>query len=124
MEGIRPSAYLAPKHVRGAELDVKPTKTSTADTDHEITPSCTSGNASEDEAFEEMHNVPWQPSIIRYGPVAGLAALFLAFCQIIASFLVLTLSNGSRIEDWRVQPTVYIAVLTAISNKALSFATV
>ena len=33
-------------------------------------------------------------------------------------------SNGDAVVHWKYQPTVYLAILTAISNKALAFAAV
>ncbi len=64
----------------------------------------------------------WSPSILRIGPLIGLGALVLGLCQIVAAYAVLKASDGEPTVNWQYQPTVYLAVLTAISNKALSFA--
>lgn len=66
----------------------------------------------------------WRPSVFRVGPLAGLVALVFAFLQIFASYAVLQASNGAPIKSWRYQPTVYLAILVAISNKALAFAAI
>lgn len=66
----------------------------------------------------------WRPSFLRPGPLVGLAALLLAFLQILASYAILAASNGDIVGDWEVQPTVYLAVFTAFGNKAMAFATI
>ena len=66
----------------------------------------------------------WRPSILRIGPLAGLAALLLSFAQIFAAYGVLKGSDGALVTSWKWQPTVYIAILSAVSNKALAFAAV
>ncbi|KAF2172136.1 hypothetical protein M409DRAFT_49878 [Zasmidium cellare ATCC 36951] len=59
----------------------------------------------------------WQPSFRRTGPLLGLTALGFILLTIPASSLVLALSNGKPVDQWRVQPSVYISVLTGIGNK-------
>ena len=54
----------------------------------------------------------------------GLAALVLAFLQILASYAILAASNGDSVENWEYQPTVYLAVFTALGNKAVAFASI
>lgn len=72
----------------------------------------------------EASTVSWRPSILRIGPLVGIAALLFAVAQVIAAYAVLVAADGDRISHWKIQPTVYLAVLTAISNKALSFAVI
>lgn len=67
---------------------------------------------------------PWKPSFKRTGPILGLTALGFILLSIPASALVLALSNGKPVDQWKVQPSVYISVLTGIGNKALGFATI
>ena len=74
-------------------------------------------------AIEPAH-VDWRPSVFRIGPLFGLGALLFAAAQIVASFAVLRASDGDEVANWRYQPTVYLAVLSAICNKALAFAAV
>lgn len=66
----------------------------------------------------------WRPSIFRIGPLTGLLALLFAFLQIFASYAVLKASDKATISTWEYQPTVYLAILVAISNKALAFAAI
>ncbi|KAK4508201.1 hypothetical protein PRZ48_001939 [Zasmidium cellare] len=70
------------------------------------------------------NNNLWRPSYKRIGPVLGLMALGFIMLAIPASALVLALSNGKPVEQWRVQPSVFISVLTGVGNKALSFASI
>lgn len=60
----------------------------------------------------------------RNGTKLGLAALAFSFLQIFVSFAILQASNGTPVRDWKFQPNVYLAILTAISNEALTFAAV
>ncbi|KAK3723539.1 hypothetical protein LTR37_001791 [Vermiconidia calcicola] len=66
----------------------------------------------------------WRRSMFRIGSLAGLAALAFAFLQIFASYAILAASDGQTVESWSYQPNVFLAILTAISNKALAFAAV
>ena len=68
--------------------------------------------------------VDWKPSLLRIGPLVGLFAICFAVLQIIASYAVLKTSHHDAVANWKYQPTVYLAILTAISNKALAFAVV
>lgn len=72
----------------------------------------------------ESSGAHWRPSIVQIGPLVGIAALLLGVAQVIAAFGVLVAADGDRVSNWKIQPTVYLAVLTAISNKALSFAVI
>jgi hypothetical protein len=73
---------------------------------------------------EPTHPASWKPSILRIGPLSGIVALAFAVFQICASYLILFISDGQPIHSWKWQPSVYLAILTAISNKALAFAVV
>ena len=66
----------------------------------------------------------WRPYMLRLGPLAGLAALLFAFLETFAAYAVLKASDGDPVTNWEYQPTVYLAILTATSNKALAFAVV
>lgn len=66
----------------------------------------------------------WRPSLLQLGPLLGLAALVFAFLQILASYAVLAASNGDLVDNWNVQPTVYLAIFTALGNKTMAFATI
>lgn len=66
----------------------------------------------------------WQPSIIRLSALSGLCALLFSVLQIFAAYGILSASHGVAVDRWRLSPTVFLATLTAISNKALAFAAV
>ena len=74
--------------------------------------------------ISEPEMLPWRPSVLRVLPLMGLASLTFTGLQIIASYAVLAASNGDEVQTWKYQPTVYLAILTAISNKTLAFAAV
>jgi hypothetical protein len=80
---------------------------------------------SEDAATSRERPIkPWTPSILRIGPLVGLLAIVLAFCLTCASYAILHFSDGELVTSWRYQPSVYLAILTAVSNKSLAFATI
>lgn len=66
----------------------------------------------------------WKSSVLYVGPLCGLGALLFAFIQILVCFAVLKASDNVPVAHWKFQPTVYLAISTAISNKALSFAVI
>ena len=68
--------------------------------------------------------ISWQPYLLRLGPLAGLTALVFAFLLTFLAYAVLKASDGAAVTNWKYQPTVYLAIFTAISNKALAFAVV
>ena len=80
-------------------------------------------NESMQESIKPIHS-SWRPSILRIGSLTGLLALLFAFLQIFASYAVLKASDKKPITTWEYQPTVYLAILVAISNKALAFAAI
>ncbi|KAI9695641.1 MAG: hypothetical protein M1820_008488 [Bogoriella megaspora] len=63
-------------------------------------------------------------TFLRKGPLIGLFALLFTFLSIPASFLVLALSNGQKVSSWKLQPTVYLAILTALGNSAMRLAAI
>ena len=79
-------------------------------------------NISSREGAQEWQSTSWIPSIIRAGPLIGLCAITFSILQIFGSYTVLKTSDGDATTNWKYQPTVYLAILTAISNKALAFA--
>ncbi|KAL9094281.1 MAG: hypothetical protein Q9165_003421 [Trypethelium subeluteriae] len=63
-------------------------------------------------------------SFLRKGPLLGLCALVFQLLTIPASFLVLAMSDGRPVTSWKFQPTVYLAIMTAIGNSVMRFAAV
>lgn len=64
----------------------------------------------------------WRPSFFRYRPLLGFAALGLAILCILASLTILVVSNNQPTANWQLNPSVYLAVFTAVSNTALQCA--
>ena len=64
----------------------------------------------------------WRPSFFRTRPLLGLAAVGLAVACSLIALAVLFVSNGQPITTWTLQPTVYLAITTALSNSALAYA--
>lgn len=54
----------------------------------------------------------WQPSFIRLAPLAGIGALLLAACLLVASFAILSASDGVAMSTWPFAPSVYLAIFT------------
>ena len=52
--------------------------------------------------------------------MVGLAAIVVAIACLFVSFSILVTSNGQTSASWSFQPTVYLAIATAISNTALN----
>lgn len=64
----------------------------------------------------------WHPSVFRIRPFIGIAALVCTILCMFWSLGILIGSNGAPTETWYFQPTVYLAIATAISNMALQCA--
>ncbi|KAL8867596.1 MAG: hypothetical protein Q9174_005562 [Haloplaca sp. 1 TL-2023] len=64
---------------------------------------------------------PWQPRLFRRAPWSGLLALLGALLGILAGAVVLYISNGQPTEEWRIKPTVYLAICSAITNILVHF---
>jgi hypothetical protein len=66
----------------------------------------------------------WRPLLFRLGPLSGLIASAFCMLQVLISYCILSGSDGHPVQSWKYQPSVYLAILTAVGNKALSFAAV
>lgn len=69
---------------------------------------------------------PWECGVLRHIPWLGISALIGVLLCIITSAVVLTASNGKRIDTWptqnfTVQPAVLLALLSALTNTLLRF---
>lgn len=64
----------------------------------------------------------WLPSFFRCAPWLGLIAMLGTLISVLAAIIVLYLSNIKSIDDWTVQPTVYLAIASAATNIFLQFA--
>ncbi|KAL8749203.1 MAG: hypothetical protein Q9184_006900 [Pyrenodesmia sp. 2 TL-2023] len=64
----------------------------------------------------------WQPGFFRRIPWLGLTAMLGAILGVLGAVAVLYLSNNKPVQDWSVQPTVYLAIASAAINIFLHFA--
>lgn len=64
----------------------------------------------------------WRPTVLQQRPLFGIAALCVAISCVFASLAVLVASDGQAVKDWSIQPTVYLAIVTAIANMSLALA--
>ncbi|KAL3418871.1 hypothetical protein PVAG01_09092 [Phlyctema vagabunda] len=64
----------------------------------------------------------WQPGFFHNVPWLGLVSLLLVLCSIIASAIILVVSNGDEISSWKVAPSVIFAILAALSTACLNTA--
>lgn len=64
----------------------------------------------------------WRPTFWRIQPLIGMLALVLTIICLLVSFAILQASHGHATINWDFQPTVYLAIATAVSNTALSCA--
>src|ERR1700761_5280866 len=71
------------------------------------------------QSFWKKKELAWTPSLFRIRPAIGLGAIGIAILCLFTSLGVLLGSNGTPIDGWAFQPTVYLAIATALSNTAL-----
>lgn len=85
------------------------------------------GNASPvcNEGDAHLHSSEGLVALLRIGPLAGLASLGLALLLLFASFGILFSSDRQTVDRWKPwEPTVWLAIFTAVSNKLIAFAAV
>ena len=68
--------------------------------DTESSINATSPTVSEEVTRKAQH-IAWTPSILRAGPLFGIAALVLAFVLMIVSYAILKASDGDQVPHWR-----------------------
>lgn len=76
---------------------------------------------------EDAHNAlprlyRWRPTFWRARPLLGVLFLLITICCLIASLVILNISDGDNADKWTFQPAVYLAIATAMSNTALQCA--
>lgn len=64
----------------------------------------------------------WKTIFVRWGPLSGLFAMFLAMSSIFACLGILVGSSGVAVSIWSVQPSEYPAIFTAIANLSMRHA--
>lgn len=77
----------------------------------------------EEHAQQELsRNDSWRPSVLSARPLLGLVALAITIACLFAALAVLLISRGQPQAEWYFQPTVYLAIVTALSNASLAWA--
>ena len=64
----------------------------------------------------------WRSTIIRFGPLSGLFAMFVALSSIAISLGILVASDGDDTATWVADPSIYLAICTAIANLSVRYA--
>lgn len=64
---------------------------------------------------------PWQPGVWRRFPILGISSLSLAIAAIVAAVVILIISDGQEVSAWLIQPTVLLAIVSAVGTAALAF---
>jgi hypothetical protein len=65
---------------------------------------------------------PWKTTFFRLGPLTGFLAMLVALSSIVISLGILVASDGAAVSSWAIEPTVYLAICTAIANLAMRYA--
>ncbi|KAH8778373.1 hypothetical protein F5882DRAFT_501781 [Hyaloscypha sp. PMI_1271] len=65
---------------------------------------------------------PWKPGVYARLPWSAFAALVGAVGGVVGSVAVLVVSNGKPISDWTVQPTVYLSIISTLTNLMVHYA--
>lgn len=62
------------------------------------------------------HGRAWQTGVLRRMPWMGLSCVLGALLGVVASILILAVSNDAPITDWRFPPTVYLSISYTVTN--------
>ena len=65
---------------------------------------------------------PWTTTLIRFGPLSGIACMMLAILSMMVSLGILVGSRRQPTRNWAVPPSTYLAICTAVANQAMRFA--
>jgi hypothetical protein len=79
-------------------------------------------NLAQPESDPPCKLTPWRAGFFKRFPVGGFGALLVSFLCIVGPIIVLILSNQQPVTDWKVQPTVILAIFSAIFNLAIVYA--
>ena len=72
-------------------------------------------------AIQHEHR-PWRTTFLRLAPLAGISCMLIAIGSIIAALGILIGCQDAPVDDWKAQPSAYLAICTAIANQAVRFA--
>lgn len=65
---------------------------------------------------------PWRSTILRFGPITGILAMFVAMTSLIASLGILVGSQGADTSSRIGEPSIYLAAFTAVANLSMRYA--
>jgi hypothetical protein len=68
---------------------------------------------------QRSQHVTWEPGIVQRAPWGGIVALFIVILCVAMCATILFVSHGQPTAYWRVQPTVWLALLSALANALL-----
>ena len=77
-------------------------------------PNVASISIHEHDAVEKKN--PWSPGILARAPWLGLLGMVGAIAVIAVGVVILVLSNDKPIQDWSVQPSVYLSIISAAAG--------
>ncbi|KAK5695177.1 hypothetical protein LTR97_008683 [Elasticomyces elasticus] len=73
------------------------------------------------QIFDRRLEQAWNASVLSIRPLLGLLALIVSIACMLVSLAILLASDDQPVTDWTVQPTVYLAIASALANTALGF---
>ena len=85
-----------------------------------IRPIRTNSLGSDDPALSAPRS--WKTTFLRSGPLVGICCMMAAALSILVSLAILLGSRHTPVADWKVEPSAYLAICTAVANQALRFA--
>lgn len=63
----------------------------------------------------------WQTGFFKHVPWLGISSLALVVCSTTAGAIVLIKSNGDAVDNWKVSPSVVLAILSAVITICLKY---
>lgn len=75
--------------------------------------------APEAPSATDISRSTWNPSLFHPRAFAGVGSLCVTICCVFASLAILVVSDGQNADSWPISPTVYLAIVAAISNSAV-----
>lgn len=67
---------------------------------------------------------PWTTTLLQFGPLSGIFAMFLALASIVGALGILVGSNGQPVSSWSSPPSTYLAIFTAIANLSVRYSAI
>ena len=74
------------------------------------------------QMFWHRPEATWYPTIFNARALVAVGALVVAITCTSLSLTILIIADGQSVSSWRIQPSVYLAVITALANSAIALA--